>query len=165
MKETVVNQKYGIVVYEENDWTGARSVTFSNYLLVNVDKQTYTFNDGEESHIVKIVGSAFTGVKLVVDNVEEIEMTKPTLWYEYIFAVLPFAFVMIWQFMPLDIYFTFPIVGGAIGGAISGGLGFASLAIMKKTNNPLFKVLIGLAFFILVAVICYIVAYAMLSMM
>ena len=48
MKEIVVNQKYGIVVYEENDWTGARSVTFSNYLLVNVDKETYTFNDGEE---------------------------------------------------------------------------------------------------------------------
>lgn len=57
----------------------------------------------------------------------------------------------------------FPVVSGAIGGLISGIFAVVSLYVMKLTKKPHWKILIGLGFFVLTVLICYLIALAILS--
>ena len=57
----------------------------------------------------------------------------------------------------------FPIVGGAIGGAISALAMIFSAVVMRKVSKPIFKILIGLGFFVATVLVCNLLAIAILA--
>lgn len=103
-----------------------------------------------------------TDATLLIDG-EEYAVIAKTKWYEYILAVFPFVFVLVWGSIPASVDI-FPVVGGAIGGLISGAMAVVSLASMKKTNKVTMKIVIGLVFVVITLLITHIVAKFILSL-
>jgi hypothetical protein len=75
---------------------------------------------------------------------EVIELSPAPKWYELILALIPFLFSIIWGNVPA-LFAIFPVISGALGGGLSALCALSYLALMKKTDNPLHKILIGLA--------------------
>ena len=84
-------------------------------------------------------------------------------WYEYVLAVLPFLLVIIWG-SSVQLCSIIPVLGGAIGGAISGGMGALSFNVMKKQNNPIMKIVIGVIFIAVAFGICTILGIALIDL-
>lgn len=77
--------------------------------------------------------------------------------FEIVLSALIFVFVMVWGNVPA-LCAIFPIVGGAIGGGISGG-GFAiSLVLMRRADSLPKKLLYWLIVFVATVLICFIIA-------
>ena len=70
--------------------------------------------------------------------------------------------VLIWGNVP-DLVKIFPVVGGLIGGAISGGFSMAALIYGKGTKNILVKLLIALVTTVIVFVICGLIGFAIIG--
>ena len=156
MKEVVKNDKYGEIVYEESFWTGKKSLSINGLALEPINKKEYMFGDKKAT----LKGNYITGVSVNIED-DTINITKKTAWYEIILGVLPLLFVLIWGNNRYLITL-FPIVGGAIGGAVAGICGFLSLFFMKKVKLARFKILIGIGFFALTILINFIIAYLIL---
>ena len=156
MKEVVKNDKYGEIVYEESFWTGKKSLSINGLALEPINKKEYMFGDKKAT----LKGNYITGVSVNIED-DTINITKKTAWYEIILGVLPLLFVLIWGNSRYLITL-FPIVSGAIGGAVAGICGFLSLYFMKKVKLARFKILIGIGFFALTILINFIIAYLIL---
>ena len=108
-----------------------------------------------------MTGNFLRGAALYIHGKQH-QLTPAAKWYEYVLAVLPLLFNLIWGNV-VALFEIFPVVGGAIGGAI-GGVGFVlSLLLMRKTNQWWAKILIGLAAFAVSVLISYGVALLFLS--
>lgn len=160
MKEVTMNETLGEIVYEENVWTGKKSLTVNGETLEKTGKKTFRFADGR---CTNVKGSMIFGTKMTVGN-DTISISKPLTWYEYIIAIIIPAFVIIWGASPALVQI-FPIVGGAVGGAIRGFAMVACILTMKQTAKPVLKILIGLGFFVVTLLICFLIASAMLSLL
>ena len=75
---------------------------------------------------------------------------------------LGLVMVLIWGNSPA-LCEIFPIVSGAIGGAVAGGMGVVSIYLMKTTKKFLYKILIGLGVFVATLLICFVIAELILS--
>ena len=103
-----------------------------------------------------IEGSYLGGAKLLINN-ETIEIVPKPKWYEIFLSVLPFVFLMVWG-NNVALCAIFPVVGGAIGGAL-GGLGVVfSLLYMKKAKALIYKILIGLGTFVATVLAAFVMA-------
>ena len=89
-------------------------------------------------------------------------MKKKNSVFEIVLSVLIFAFVMVWG-NNAKLCAIFPIVGGAIGGGISGAGTGLSMILMRRTENVFFKLLIWLACFAGTVLICFLIAQIILS--
>lgn len=158
----VQSEKYGIIKYEESFWTGSRKIYVGNSLAKRITTKNYVVNFDDKEIDISLVGNFMTGVTLLIDG-EEYAVIDKTKWYEYILAVFPFAFVLVWGNIPASVDI-FPVVGGAIGGLISGAMAVVSLASMKKTNKVTMKIVIGLVFVVITLLITHIVAKFILSL-
>lgn len=143
MKQEVMHHKYGKIVYEESSLSGNKNIYFNDVQLKKVSKTTFEAVIDDEELVVYVKGNTFTGLSLKI-NGELIEIIPQTKWYEYVMCLIPFILVMIWGNV-IALCQIIPVVGGAIGGAISGLCSILSLFFAKKTNNVLFKVLIFIA--------------------
>ena len=159
MKEIFNHPTYGEIIYDENIWTGAKTLTIGGVPAVKISKRAFIY--GEEQ--VFLSGNILTGVKLTIGG-EIIKIVKAPSWYETIFIILPFVFIMVWGSSPA-LCAIFPIVGGMIGGLIGGIAAVVSLVLMKKTGSPLKKVLIGLGVLVGAILAAFIVALIMLSLL
>ena len=157
MKNIIQNDTYGEIIYEEGFWTGKKTLAINGEEASMLAKNLYLLNGKK----ITLKGSVFSGVSIVIDN-ETIQITPKTTWYEYIFTVLPFIFIIIWGNVPA-LCEILPLVGGAIGGAVSGAVGIIGLYNMKKTKNVGIKLLIGVGAFALTVLICYLLGVAILS--
>ena len=92
MKEVTMNETLGEIVYEENVWTGKKSLTVNGETLEKTGKKTFRFADGR---CTNVKGSMIFGTKMTVGN-DTISISKPLTWYEYIIAIIIPAFVIIW---------------------------------------------------------------------
>lgn len=160
MKQTIINEVLGEIVYEESPWTGKKSLSVNGKPLDKIDKNTFRLDTGEYA-VIK--GSYLMGAKLTIGN-ETIRLSESVKWYEIAIAVLTFMISLVWGNSPTLVQI-FPMVGGAIGGALSCAGGLFSLVCMKKVKNPLVKILIGLGFFVLTVFVLYLVAVAIISAM
>lgn len=158
MRQTITNATLGEIVYEESSWTGKKSLSVNGKPLDKIDKNTFRLETGEYA-VIK--GSYLRGATLTVGN-ETIRLSESVKWYEIAIAVLTFMISLVWGNSPTLVQI-FPMVGGAIGGALSGAGGLLSLICMKKVKKPLVKILIGLGFFALTVIVLYLVAVAILS--
>lgn len=130
--------------------------------LARVSKNEFAYiNENNETINFIVTGNLFKGINLEINKMDY-QMSPKSSALEIFLALLPFIFDIIWGNVPSAVSI-FPIVGGAIGGAITALLGMTSLVFMKKTKNVLFKLLIGLGFAIVAILICYLIAIAILS--
>lgn len=115
-------------------------------------------NDGEQ---VTLSGNFVRGVKITVAN-ETIQLVPPVKWYEILLSILPFILVMVWG-NSVELCKIVPIVGGAIGGGISGLMMFTNLIVIKRVNKLWLKILISLGMLVATFIICWAIACAILA--
>ena len=160
MKASTHHVGYGQIEYTENFWTGKRELAIGGQKLLKKKKNVYTFNSETGNLDCRIKGSFLTGATLHIDQ-DVIQLSEPCKWYEIFCSVLIFAFVLIWGNVP-SLCRIFPIVGGAIGGGISGLGACVSLFLMKQTKNAGLKLLVWLGMFVVTILICFLVAVSIL---
>ncbi len=162
MQVTVEHPVYGQITYDENFWSGKRKIYLNSVELSKLNKLTYIFQNEEGVKEVKVKGSYLFGLKLDI-NGTVVQMTQPAKWYEYIASLSLFVFIMVWGNSPTLVEI-FPVIGGAIGGAISGFMMYLTLALMKSKDKWYLKLLIWLGMFVANALACYIAALVFVSM-
>ncbi len=158
MKNVVQSENYGEIVYEENFWTSSRKICFNGEALEKVTRKEFRTQSGEQ---VYVKGSFLTGVKLNVGG-GEITVTPTIKWYEAALALLPFILIMVWGNV-VALCKIVPVVGGVIGGAISGLTSVASLFFMRSVKPVWLKIVIGLVFVAATFGICCGIGFAIVS--
>lgn len=161
MKVIINNEKYGTIEYNENFWTGKKEIYVDGKLFKKKTKDKYVYQTDEEELVVRIKGNYLSGVNLTIIDTY-VEVIPKTTAIEYILAILPLIFVIVWGNSPY-LCSIFPVVGGAIGGGIAGLVGALGILFMKKTKSLIGKILVGLIAFAIAVLICFIVAVAILS--
>lgn len=140
---------------------GRKAITIDGVPAVKKDRKTFVYSkDGAETTFV-IKGSYLGGAKLLVGD-ESFQIVPVTTWYEYVLAILPFAFDIAWGNITACQQY-FPLVGGLVGGLITGLAMSGSLLVMKFVKKPLYKILIGLGFFVVAIGLCYLIALLILK--
>ena len=141
MKKSTIHPTYGLIEYEENVWTGKKSISINGAPLQKVSKKEYLLSVDGKPVSVTVRGSVMTGASLSIQG-DEIQMvSKPTV-LDWILGVFPFLVILVWgnNFQLCSIV---PVVGGAIGGAL-GGLGMALTVLAIREKKLVFKFLISI---------------------
>lgn len=141
MENTVHSEKFGEIVYDENFWTGKKKITINGEELEKVSRKEFKTKSGEQ---VLIKGNFVFGAKLEIGG-ETVQVIPTVKWYEIVLAIIPFLLIMIWG-NSVPLVRLVPVVGGAIGGGISGLFSAASLCLMKSVKPLWLKILIGVIF-------------------
>lgn len=157
MKELVQHFVYGEIVYNESLWTGKKTLTVNGVDAQPISKEEYMIN-GKKA---LLKGNYLTGISLYIEG-ETVQLSQKTKWYEMVFAIFPFLFLMTWG-NSAALCSIFPVVGGALGGALGGFAMVPSLLLMKKQKHPLAKALIGISVVAVVAFVAFILAIAMIQ--
>jgi len=157
MKKTIDHPTLGKITYEENVWTGKKYLSINDEQVEKVSKNEFVIN----SEKAKIKGSIFSGITLYLSN-QMVQISQKPQIYEYILAILPFIFLLIWG-NSAALCRIFPVVGGAIGGLIGGLSAVLSIYLMTSAKKPLIKVTIGIGFFACAILIAYLVAILILA--
>ncbi len=161
MKISKQIENIGTVCYEENVWTGKKSLSLDGVKMNKLSKTNFQYvKDNTVMHFT-LEGSVLQGINLVV-NGAKYEMLQKTAWYEYIVAFLGFVFILIWGNVP-SLCGIFPVVGGAIGG-LFGALGaILGIYMMRVSKKPVIRLLIGLAGSAIAVLICFFIGLAIVS--
>lgn len=158
MKEILQHPTYGEIVYDENIWTGKKTLTVNGTDAMALSKKEYLV-DGKKA-VLK--GNVYTGISLCIES-ETIDLSEKPKWYEVLLAILPFMFILVWG-NNVTLCSIFPVIGGGLGGAL-GALGsLLSLLYMKKAKSPVTKVLIGLGACAVTALVAFISAIVYISL-
>lgn len=155
------SEKYGNIVYEESLWTGRRRFVVGGVTLTKQTKESYVGIVNQEEVRATVYGNFLKGSSIYVGG-ETYVVSLPPKWYEYVIGFIPFVLILIWGNVPALCEIV-PVIGGAIGGAISGVTSFFSVIFMKKTENILFKLLIGVGMIVGTFLLCMVLAFAFLS--
>lgn len=156
MKVTYQHAQYGQIDYEENAWTGKKTMSVNGVSLTKKDKNVFVLNTPEEPITCTLKVSLRTGTQLVIGE-EVIQLAPASKWYEIACSVLIFVLVLVWS-NSTALCSIIPIIGGGIGGAISGAMGCLNLMLMKKSNNIGIKLCIWLGMLAGTFLICFLFA-------
>ena len=159
MKLVVNHPTYGEIVYDENIWNGKKTLQVNGVNCFAMSKKEFMVNDQKAF----LNGNLYTGITLTLGQDVIVISPRPT-WYEILLAILPVAFLLTWGNSP-SLCAIFPVVGGAIGGAIGALFSMMSLLTMKNTKSIGKKILIGFGLFALTLLVAFILASLLLSMM
>ena len=158
MRKIIQHPVYGKIIYTEGSWTGKKNLVVPGHDVYQVSKRSFLV-DGKSA---LIVGNFLSGAKLCIDG-ETIELSAKPKWYEFVLAILPFIFILVWG-NSVALCSIFPVIGGAIGGAI-GGIGIvSSLLLMKKSTSAINKMLIGIGVFAATVFVAFLLALAFLAL-
>lgn len=160
MTERIHHDVYGDISYDESVWTGKKTITINGIVLVKQKKDVYLFDDGQTQTYVQVKGSLLTGVKVVFGS-DAVQVLRAPTWYETVCSVLIFMLVLVWGNTPA-LCAIVPIVGGAIGAAISGAMAVVNLMIMRNTKSVGAKLGIFVGFLVGTFVMCYAIAMVLL---
>jgi len=157
MKEYIQHPIYGKIIYNENAWTGKKTITVNGVTAQAISKKDFII----EGQRATVKGSYLSGAKLLI-NGEAIQLTPSPKWYEYFLAALPIAFLLTWG-NSVALCSIFPVVGGAMGGAIGGLSSVISLILMKRSRSVTYKILLGLATFAASVALAFIIAIVLIQ--
>ena len=151
MKYVVNHDVYGEICLEEGFWTSKKSVTINGVALNQIGKMkygqcTYEYETEEGKKKVTAKGSFSSGIQLTIDG-ETIQMGKGAAWYEIAACALMWIVMLVWGIVP-SLYTIWPILGGALGGALHAILAMTALLAMKSTKKIALKFVIWLGMFI-----------------
>jgi hypothetical protein len=133
-------------------------------LLTKLNKKTYVGTVGGEKLIVDIRGGYLTGVIIEINGGLRYRVTEPAKWYDYVLAFIWVPVYLVLSVTPA-FYMTFPIVGGALGGAVAGIGAALAMYTIKPMKNIALKIVISLAYFVGVMLINFALAMVMISAM
>ena len=145
MEKTVMHPVYGKITYDENIWSGKKTLSINGVTLSKINKNIFSWTNGMANLSVVLKGNAMTGASIVIGG-ETIELySKPSV-LDWILSMLPFVLVMVWG-NSRALCEIVPVAGGAIGGAVSG---MAIVLCMtglreKKLGGKLLVALLALA--------------------
>ena len=142
MKKVFNSDRYGKILYEESFWTGKKRISINDKVMTKLTKQSFQLKKDEDFIKAFVIGNLFKGVVLTVDE-ERFEVYSKTTWYEYIFVIFTMLLVITWGNIP-SLCAIVPVVGGAIGGAISGVFVTISLFLTKYIKPKILKILTGI---------------------
>ena len=164
MKSVVQHEKYGNIIYEENFWTGKKTITIDGKQLTKVSRTKFMYPtaDGTYTH-VKLKGNYLMGAKLDF-NGEVVQVVEAPKWYELVMYILTFMLILTWGSSP-ELCAIVPVLGGALGGLISAAIIMAGLTISRRVKNSLVKFLISLGVLVVTFVACFLGALLLLSAM
>lgn len=157
MKQVVQHETLGEIVYEEGAWTGKKTLTINGEQLQKTSKNTFELN-GEQ---ITLNGNFLKGASITVGG-ETIQIIPAVKWYEVVLSILPFLLIMIWGNV-VELCLIVPVVGGAIGGLISGIFSVSNLIIIKRVDKIWLKILISLGMLAATFGICCGIGYAIIS--
>jgi hypothetical protein len=153
MKTTVHHLGFGTIDYEESFWTGARTLVQNGKKLEKRGKNEYLLSDGEREHRATLKGGLFAGVYLETEDGERIAFTPALAWYEIVFAVVILAFMVVWG-NSVKLCSIIPVLGGALGGGITGVCIALGILFSKKTERAAIKLLIWLGVLVAAFLTC-----------
>lgn len=156
MKTEVHHVGYGRIEYEESFWSGKRIIKIDNRELTKKSRNIYILKTEDGDLECKVKGSFIFGVSLYIDQ-DIIQLTEHCKWYEMFLSMLICVFVLIWGNIP-GLSKMFPIIGGAIGGGISGAAMCVNLVLMKQRKNVAIKLLIWFGMFVGTVITCFLFA-------
>lgn len=144
MRVIVDDPALGQITYDENPFTDRRTLFINGVRAVKQKKKTYTYNNGEVMVSAVLRGNFFTGVTLQVGD-RTVVLARPMYWYEAVLGFLP-AICIIWaNISPIYLIPGIPVIGGGIGGFLSGLMAVISLVYVKEIKNIFAKIAFGLA--------------------
>ncbi len=158
MQQTVMHDSIGKIEYNENFWTGKKTLSINDVPLQKISKKVFALPNGEQ---LSVCGNYLTGSYLQTAT-EKIRLTPSVTWYEIALSVLPFLLILVWGNVPALCRIV-PVVGGAIGGAISAVFSFINLFIIKGIKSVWLKILISVCMLGATFLICYLIGLAILS--
>lgn len=143
MKVKHIDLNNNVYEYDENIWTGKKTLKLNGELITKVGRNQYQIKE----QLYTLKGNLFTSITLINQN-DKIVLVDKLEWFEYVLAVLPFIVA---------------IIGGLIGGIFGGLACVVNLVVMRSKSNILIKVgssllLTGVAF-----LMWYIVASVLLN--
>ena len=160
MERIIEHAFYGKIAYSENIWTGKRDISINGIKLIKEKKNIYVYDTGEEKIKVTVQGNVYTGICLKIGD-ETVEVEKKATWYETACSISIFVLIMVWG-NSTYLCSIVPIAGGAIGGAISGAMGFTNLLVMKACKNVALKLAVWVAMLIATLIVCFVLALAII---
>lgn len=161
MEKTVMHPVYGKITYDENIWSGKKTLSINGVTLSKINKNIFSWTNGMANLSVVLKGNAMTGASIVIGG-ETIELySKPSV-LDWILSMLPFVLVMVWG-NSRALCEIVPVVGGAIGGAISG---MAIVLCMTNLRDKKLgeKLLVGAVALLATFAVCAAIGYVMLAM-
>ena len=161
MRVKTKHETIGEIEYYESAWTGKKELSINGTPLEKVNKTTYKYVKGEKEIVANFDGNYLSGSKLTIEN-QTVQLTPAVKWYEVVLSIFIVAFVCIWGNVEALCKIV-PIIGGAVGGAISGLLAVLNLLAMKATSKIWLKLLIWFGFMGLTFGACYLGAIIYLS--
>ena len=156
MITTYEHPTLGTVEYYENVWTGKKSVTIGGIPLVASGKKTFVYKNGDVCETAELKGNCLSGAKMSIKGETFVIVPAPK-WYEVVCSVMIFMLVAIWG-NNAKLCSVVPIVGGAIGGAISGMMLALNLIFMKSQKKVGIKLLIWLGMMAATFLLCFVLA-------
>jgi len=159
MKEVIQHPIYGEIVFDENFWSGKKTLTVNGVIASAVSKKEYMIDDKKAF----LKGSFLTGSTLNIEG-EVIQLSPKPTWYEIVISALSFLFLMTWGNSE-TLCAIFPVVGGAIGGGLGGVGAIVSLLLTKTQKTPLAKIIVGIVVSAATVFIAYLLAIAIILML
>lgn len=160
MERVVVHPTYGEISYKESFWTGKRDISINGVKLLKHKRNVFLYNCGDTVLQVSVNGNVYTGIKLLMGG-ELVQILRSATWYEILCSISIFAFIVAWGSSPL-LCSVFPVVGGAIGGAVSAGMAATNVLAMRSTESVLNKIAIWLCMLVGTILLCFLIAVAIL---
>lgn len=161
MKASVNHEKYGLIEYTESFWTGKKELVIGGKLLKKTGKNEFSCGAGEDLLVAHFKGSYMGGVSLTIGS-DIVEVIPKTSALEWVITLIPFVINIIWGNSP-NLCAIIPIIGGAIGGAISIGVSVSFLPKIKAQKSIGGKIGYAILSTAISMFICFLLAIALLS--
>ena len=162
MKAEVHHIGYGLIEYEESMWPGKRELRIDGKKLPKMSRNVFMLESQTGALECRVKGSLATGITLYVDE-DVIPVLKRCQWYEYILSVMIFALILVWG-NSKNLCEFIPVVGGAVGGGISGGFAYVTLILMRAQKSVWGKISVWLSMLAATWIVCMITAMLILAL-
>ena len=160
MKYTTNHPTLGSIVYEEDFWSGKKSLFVSGKELERKGKNTFFISGNDGGQEMTLNGNTILGASLAFGG-ECIEIVPRPRWYEILCSLSIFIFILIWG-NSVALCSILPIIGGAIGGAVSALMAMSCLIAIKLRQKMLHKLLTWLLMLAATVLVCFAIAMAFL---
>ena len=163
MKISAQVEGLGNVVYQESFWTGKKTIKVNDVTCERskADKKEYSFDTPEGKEVFTVEGGMLKGVSVWHKGKTTVVLPRPA-WYEVLIAIIPFIFVMGWGNVEA-LVMIIPMVGGAIGGAISALGGCIALIVMRQMKDIKEKLIVGLSIAVGTIVVCAVLGFIIIA--